>query len=129
MVSLSLASTPQSVPGVPADHQTRPRDSVRPAFHKVQGHPVHFRQGRPCPCLACGNRSPAAEGRDRASPSSRYEVRVLQPLLHCAYEKRWVMTDLGSASFEPSASQAAIQEVDEEMHFRVHPSPRLFCSN
>ncbi len=29
-------------------------------------------------CLACRNRSPAGEGCDRASPSSRYEVRVLQ---------------------------------------------------
>ncbi len=62
-------------------------------------------------------------------PSSRYEVGVLQPLLHCAPEKRWVMTDLGSASFEPCTSQAAVQDDDAETHFRVRPSPRLVCSD
>ncbi len=79
--------------------------------------------------LACGNRSPAGAGCDRAGPSSRYEVRVLQRLLHCAQEKRWVTADLGSASFEPCTSQAAIQDVDAEMHFQEHPSPRLVCSD
>ncbi len=54
---------------------------------QVQGHPVHFSQGRRCPCLACGNCSLAGEGCDRAGPSSRYGVRFLQPLLHCAQEK------------------------------------------
>ncbi len=34
---------------------------------------------------------------DGAGPSSRYEDRVLQPLLHCAQERRWVETNLGSA--------------------------------
>ncbi len=77
----------------------------------------------------CGNRSPAGEGCDRTGPSSRYEVGVLQPLLHCAQEKRWVTTDLGSASFEPCTSQAAIQDDDAETHSRVHPSPRLVCSD
>ncbi len=81
------------------------------------------------PCLVFGNRSPAGEGCDRAGPSSRYEVRVLQPLLHCAQEKRWVATNFGSASFEPCTSQAAIQDFDAETHFRVHPSPRLVCSD
>ncbi len=82
-----------------------------------------------CPCPVCGNRSPAGEGCDRTGPSSRYEVGVLQPLLHCAQEKRWVTTDLGSASFEPCTSQAAVQNVDAETHFRVRPSPRLVCSD
>ncbi len=113
----------------PADHQTRLRDSVRPASLQVQGHPVHLSQGRRCPCLACGDRSPAGDGCDRAGPSSRYGVRVLQPLLHCAQEKRWVTTDLGSASFELCISQAAVQDVDAETHLRVRPSPRLVCSD
>ncbi len=54
---------------------------------------------------------------------------VFQPLLHCAHEKWWVMTDLGSASFEPCTSQGAVQYVDAEMHFRLRPSPRLVCSD
>ncbi len=128
-VSQSLASAPQSVPVAPAVHQTWLCDSVCPASPQVQGHPVHFSQGRRCPCLAGGNHSPAGEGCDRAGPSSRYEVGVLQPLLHCAQEKRWVTTNLGSASFELCASQAAVQDVDAETHFRVHPSPRLVCSD
>ncbi len=63
---------------------------------------------------------------DRAGPSSRYEVGVVQPLLHCAQERWWVTTDLGSASFEPCTSQAAVQDVDAETHFWMRPSP---CSN
>ncbi len=125
----SLASAPQSVSVAPMDHQTRLCDSVRPASPQVQGHLVHFSQGRRCSCLACGNCSPTGEGRDRAGPSSRYGVRVVQPLLHCAQERWWVTTDLGSASFEPCTSQAAIQDVDVETHFWVRPSPRLVCSD
>ncbi len=128
-VSRSLASAPQSVSVAPTDHQTRLCDSVRPASPQVQGHPVHFSQTRRCSCLACGNRSPTGEGRDRAGPSSRYEVGVVQPLLHCAQERWWVTTDLGSASFEPCTSQAAVQDVDAETHFWMRPSPRLVCSN
>ncbi len=41
----------------------------------------------------------------------------------------YLTTDLGSASFELCTSQAAAQDVDAEMHFRVHPSPRLVCSD
>ncbi len=62
-------------------------------------------------------------------PSSWYEVGVLQPLLHCAQENRWVTTDLGSASFESCTSQASFQDVDTETDFRVRPSPRLVCSD
>ncbi len=128
-VSRSLASAPQSVSVAPTDHQTRLCDSVRPASPQVQGHPVHFSQTRRCSCLACGNRSPTGEGCDRAGPSSRYEVGVVQPLLHCAQERWWVTTDLGSASFEPCTSQAAVQDVDAETHFWMRPSPRLVCSD
>ncbi len=128
-VSRSLASAPQSVSVAPTDHQTRLCESVRPASPQVQGHPVHFSQTRRCSCLACGNRSPTGEGRDRAGPSSRYGVGVVQPLLHCAQERWWVTTDLGSASFEPCTSQAAVQDVDAETHFWVRPSPRLVCSD
>ncbi len=129
MGSRSLVSAPRSVSVAPADHQTRLRDSVRPASPQVQGCPLHFSESCRCPCPVCGNRSPAGEGCDRTGPSSRYEVGVLQPLLHCAQEKQWVTTDLGSASFEPCTSQAAVQDDDAETHFRVRPSPRLVCSD
>ncbi len=72
---------------------------------------------------------PTGKGCDGAGPSSRYGVGVVQPLLHCAQERWWVTTDLGSASFEPCTSQAAVQDVDAETHFWVRPSPRLFCSD
>ncbi len=45
-VSRNLASAPQSVSVAPKDHQTRLRDSVCPASPQVQGHLVHFSQGR-----------------------------------------------------------------------------------
>ncbi len=50
-VSGSLASAPQSVSVAHTDHQTRLCDSVRPASPQVQGHPVHFSQGRDAPVL------------------------------------------------------------------------------
>ncbi len=128
-VSASLVSAPQSVSLADSDHQARLCDSVRPASPQVQGCPFHFSESCRYPCLACGNRSPTGEGRDRAGPSCRYEVRVLQPLLHCTQEKRWVTTDLGSASFESEPSQATVQDAHAETHFRVHPSPRLICSD
>ncbi len=128
-VSASLVSAPQSISLAHSDHQARLCDSVRPASPQVQGCPLHFSESCRYPCLACGDRSPTGEGRDRAGPSCRYEVRVLQPLLHCTQEKRWVTTDLGSASFESEPSQATIQDAHAEMHFRVHPSPRLVCSD
>ncbi len=128
-VSASLVSAPQSVSLAHSDHQARLCDSVRPASPQVQGCPLHFSESCRYPCLACGDRSPTGEGRDRAGPSCRYEVRVLQPLLHCTQEKRWVTTDLGSASFESEPSQAAVQDAHAETHFRVHPSPRLVCSD
>ncbi len=109
---LSLVSAPRSVSVASADHQTRLCDSIHSAFPQVQGHLVNFNQGGRCPCLACGNRSPASKGCDRAGPSSRYEVRVCQPLLHCAQEERWDTTNLGSASIDPWALQTAVQDVD-----------------
>ncbi len=90
---------------------------------------IQFNKSDRCPCLACGNRSPAGEGCDRAGPSSWYEVRVCQLLLHCAQEKQRVTTNLGSGSFDPCASQAAIQDVEAETYFRVRPSPRSVCSD
>ncbi len=83
-----LARAPQAVSLAPEDYQTRLRDSVRPASPQVQGHSVHLSVEQGCPCLACRSRGPTGEGRDRAGPSSRDEVRVLQPLLICLYLTR-----------------------------------------
>ncbi len=113
----------------PPYHQTRLCDSVRPATSQVSRHPLHHSEGSGCPHLASRDRSPTGEGRDRAGPSSRYEVGVLQPLLHCTQEKRWVKTNLGSARFEPGPSQAPVQNAHTETHLWVRPSPRLVCSD
>ncbi len=124
-----LASAPQPVSLAPPYHQTRLCDSVRPATSQVSRHPLHHSEGRGCPHLVSRDRSPTGEGRDRAGPSSRYEVGVLQPLLHCTQEKRWVKTNLGSARFEPGPSQAPVQNAHTETHLWVRPSPRLVCSD
>ncbi len=87
-VSGGLASAPQAVSLGSENHQTRLRDSVRPASSQVQGRSVHLCVEQRCSCLACRNRGPAGEGRDRAGPSSRDEVRVLQPLHHRTQERR-----------------------------------------
>ncbi len=124
-----LASAPQPISLAPPYHQTRLCDSVRPATSQVSRHPLHHSEGSGCPHLASRDRSPTGEGRDRAGPSSRYEVRVLQPLLHCTQEKRWVKTNLGSARLEPGPSQAPVQNAHTETHLWVRPSPRLVCSD
>ncbi len=107
-----LARAPQAISLAPEDYQTRLRDSVRPASPQVQGHSVHLSVEQGCPCLACRSRGPTGEGRDRAGPSSRDEVRVLQPLLHRTQERRWVTTNPGPARSEPGPSQAPVQDVD-----------------
>ncbi|XDV39976.1 hypothetical protein PO909_009143 [Leuciscus waleckii] len=55
---------------------------------------------------------PYWRGCDRDRPSSRNEVRLLQPLLHCTQEERWVMANPGPAHLEQNPSQASIQDVD-----------------
>ncbi len=124
-----LARAPQAVSLAPEDYQTRLRDSVRPASLQVQGHSVHLSVEQGCPCLACRSRGPTGEGRYRADPSSRDEVRVLQPLLHRTQERRWVTTNPGPAHSEPGPSQAPVQDVDAETHLSMRPSLRLVCSN
>ncbi len=67
------------------------------------------------------NLCPTGEGRDGTGPSSRYEGRVFQPLLHCAQEKRWVTTNLGSAHLDA-------QDAHADLRLRMHPSPSSVCS-
>ncbi len=86
-VSASLFSPPQSISLAHSDHQARLCDSVRPVSPKVQRCPLRVSESCKCPYLAFGKRSPTGEGRDRDGPSSGYEVRVLQPLLHCTPRK------------------------------------------
>ncbi len=124
-----LASAPQAVSLAHENHQTWLRDSVRPASSQVQGRSVHLCVEQGCPSLACGSRGPAGEGRDRAGPSSRDEVGVLQPVLHRTQERRWVTTNLGPARPEPGPSQAPVQDADAETHFSMHPSVRLVRSD
>ncbi len=125
-----LARAPQAVSLAPEDHQTRLRDSVRPASSQVQGQSVHLSVEPGCPCLACRNRGPTGEGRDTAGPSSRDGVRALQrPLLHRSQETRWVTSNLGPACSEPGPCQAPVQDVDAETPLSMRPSLRLGCSD
>ncbi len=125
-----LARAPQAVSLAPEDHQTRLRDSVRPASSQVQGQSVHLSVEPGCPCLACRSRSPTGEERDTAGPSSRDGVRALQrPLLHRTQETRWVTSNLGPACSEPGPCQAPVQDVDAETHLSMRPSLRLGCSD
>ncbi len=71
--------------------------------------------------MSCeGNHCPTGEGRDGTGPSSRYEGRVFQPS-HCAQEKRWVTTNLGSAHLELGLSRKLTSFQDHaEPHFRMY---------
>ncbi len=65
-----LASAPLTISLALENHQTRLCNSVRPASSQVQGHSVYLCVEQRCSCLACKNRGPIGEGRDRACPSS-----------------------------------------------------------
>ncbi len=67
--SRSLVSAPWSVSVAPADHQTRLRDSVRPASPQVKGCPLHFSESCWYPCPVCGNRSPAKDAIEPVPPA------------------------------------------------------------
>ncbi len=75
-----LASAFQPVSLAPPYHQTRLCDSVRPVTSQVSRRPLYLSEGSGCPHFASRDRSPTGKWRDRAGPSSQYEVRVLQPL-------------------------------------------------
>ncbi len=65
-----LASAPLTISLALENHQTRLCNSVRPTSSQVQGHSVYLCVEQRCSCLACKNRGPIGEGRDRACPSS-----------------------------------------------------------
>ncbi len=109
-----------------AHNSTRLRDSVRLATSQVLETSVAVLER---PCLARGDCCPPGKGRNRASPSSREEAGVLQPLLHRTQETWWPSTNPGSGSFEPGFTQASIQDADAQAHYQMHPAPGLVCSD
>ncbi|KAI2653889.1 ORF V: Enzymatic polyprotein [Labeo rohita] len=126
----SLASASQPLAVVDSDSTSRLCDSVRQASAQVQRCPFHFCPfGHTCRCASCEGCSPTGEGRNRACPSSRDEVRVLQSLLHRAQKERWVKTHPGSSSPESVPSQAAVQDAHDEAHGNMHSSPGLVRSH
>ncbi|KAI2655793.1 ORF V: Enzymatic polyprotein [Labeo rohita] len=126
----SLVRAAQPVPVVGPDGMSRLCDSVRQAPAQIQEHPFHFCPlGHGCLCPACGDCSLTGERRNRACPSSRDEVGVLQPLLHRAQEERWVTTNPGSSSVESVPSQAAVQNAHFETHPFVRSTPGLVCGH
>ncbi|KAI2645552.1 ORF V: Enzymatic polyprotein [Labeo rohita] len=123
----SLASASQPLAVVDSDSTSRLCNSVRQASAQVQRCPFHFCPlGHTCRCPACGGCSPTGEGCNRACPSSRDEVKVLQSLLHRAQKELWVKTHPGSSSFESVPSRAAVQNAHDEAHANMHPSPGLY---
>ncbi len=128
-VSRNLVSAPRSVSVAPADHQTRLRNSVRPASPQVQGCPLHFSESCRLP-LSCVRKSQSCWRRMRLEPvppadmrSGFYSPYFIVPKKAVGYDRSWI------CEFWTVHSQAAVQDDDAETHFRVHPSPRLVCSD
>ncbi len=80
------------------------------------------------PYRARGDCCPPGKGCNRASPSSRDEAGVSQPLLHRTQE-RGSPTNPGSASLEPGFAQAHVQDADAQAHYQMHPAPGYVCSD
>jgi len=124
-VSESLVSAPQSV----SDHQVQLCDSVRPASPQVSGHPLHNSESSRCPCLACGDRSPTGEGRDRAGPSSsRWGQGTtvptsLYPRKVVGYDQSWtcevwIVDSVPSCLHESHGEGSCSHEVKSSTHIR-----------
>ncbi len=123
-----MACAAQPVSLAHAHNSTRLRDSVRQATSQVQRHSRDFGDSERS-CLARGDCCPPGKGCNRASPSSRDEAGVLQPLLHRTQERRWSLTNPGFATPEPGPAQAPVQDVDAEAHDQMHTAPGLVCSD
>lgn len=78
---------------------------------------------RECHCPSGGDHHPPDEGHDRACPSGRDDEGVLQSLLHRTQEKKWVETNLRSASSESGPIQAPIQDALTETHPLICSTP------
>ncbi len=116
--------------GVPHAHNsTRLRDSVRQATSRVQRRSRDVGGSPERPCLARGDCCPPGKGCNRAGPSSRDEVGVLQPLLHRTQERWWPSANPGSVSLEPGFAQAPVQDADAQVHDQMHSAPGLVCSD
>ncbi len=85
----------------------------------------HSNEGSWCPCLVRVSLSYWWRTSE-TGPSSQYEGRVFQPLHHCAREKRWVTTNLGSAHLELGLSWTSFQDVHAEkcIFGCIHPRDR-----
>ncbi len=114
-VSGGLASAPQAVSLAHENHQTWLRDSVRPASSQVQGRSVHLCVSKHAPLLRA-EVAVLLEGRDRAGPSSRDEVRVLQPVLHRTQERRGLRPILDLRVLNRALHKLPFQDVDAETH-------------
>ncbi len=101
-----VAHAAQPVSLAHAHNSTRLRDSVRQATSQVQRRSRDAGGSPERPGLARGDCCPPGKGRNRAGPSSQKEAGVLQPLLHRTQETWWPSTNPGSASYEPSFTQA-----------------------
>ncbi len=123
------ARAPQAISLAPENHQTWLRDSVCPASSQVQGHSVHLSVEQGCHCFASRSRGPAGEGRDRAGPSSRDEIRVLQPRVHRTQARWWVTTKLGPAHSEPGPSQLLFRMLMQRRIFQCTRPFDYFAAN
>ncbi len=124
-----MAHAAQPVSLAHAHNSTRLRDSVRQATSQVQRRSRDVGGSPERPCLARGDCCPPGKGCNRASPSSRDEAGVLQPLLHRTQERWWPSANPGSASLEPGFTQAPVQDADAQAHDQMHSAPGLVCSD
>ncbi|CAM4674661.1 unnamed protein product [Leuciscus chuanchicus] len=127
-VSASLERPLQTVQLAPEHHCTRLHDSVPPAPTQIRRRLLHGCEEQICCNLACGNCCPTGEGCKRTGVCSRHEARVLQPLLHCAKERRWIKTNLGPTHLESGLLQAPVQVDSTQGQMQMCPSRRLVCS-
>ncbi len=62
-------------------------------------------------------------------PPADMRTGFYSPYFIVPKKRRWVETNLGSARPEPGPSQASVQDAHAETYLRMHPSPRLVCSD
>ncbi len=122
---------PRAVSLAPEDHQTRLRDSVRPASLPSSG-AIGSPQCWARMPLSCVQKSRSYWRRTRYSRPLQprwSQGSTKAPLLHRSQETRWVTSNLGPACSEPGPCQAPVQDVDAETPLSMRPSLRLGCSD
>ncbi|XDV48499.1 hypothetical protein PO909_017904 [Leuciscus waleckii] len=111
---------------VPVFHLAAP---PRFARHPPKFRGIHFPSVGSCNALVLRAEIDVLLAKDAIKPVAPADMKTGFYSPYCTQERRWVKANLGPANLESGPAQAPVQDANAETHFRMHPSPRLVCSD